>query len=80
VGLLLSALRAEEIDRLWRTLGAQQQRRRSPAPSSECGQCRVDSPVVEAEYRLFCDEPRTKLHKKLKAHTHAVSITIYVFL
>ena len=32
--------------------GAQQQRRRSTALSSKCGQCRVDSRVDEPEHRL----------------------------
>jgi len=40
-GLPLSARRAGDIDRL--LPGAQQQRRRSTALSSECGQCHVDS-------------------------------------
>ena len=32
--------------------GAQQQRRRSTALSSKCGQCHVDSRVDEAEHRF----------------------------
>jgi len=39
-GLLLSVPLAGDIDRL---PGAQQQRRRSTALSSECGQCHADS-------------------------------------
>ena len=40
--------------RRYRTIagaGAQQQRRRSTAHSSKCGQCHVDSRVNEAEHR-----------------------------
>jgi len=42
-GLLLNAVRAADIDRQRRQPSAQQQRRRSTALSSKCGQCHVDS-------------------------------------
>ena len=51
-GLPLSAVRAGDIDRQWWAPGAEQQRRRSTALSSECGKCHVDSRVDETEHRL----------------------------
>ena len=51
-GLLLSAVRAGDIDRQLRAPGGRQQRRRSTALSSKCGQCHVSSRVDEAEHRL----------------------------
>ena len=49
-GLLLSALRARDQST---TPGTQQQRRRSTALGSRCGQCHVDIRVDEAEHRLL---------------------------
>jgi len=42
-GLPLSAVRAGDIDQQRREPGAEQQRGRSTALSSKCGQCHVDS-------------------------------------
>ena len=50
-GLLLSAVRAGDIDRQRRSPGAAA-RCRSTALSSKCGQCHVDSRVGEAARRL----------------------------
>jgi len=52
-GLLLSARQAGDIGRQRPVPGTKQQRRRSTALSSKCGQCRVDSRVDEAEHRLI---------------------------
>ena len=53
-GLLLSAVRAEDIDRQRRAPGSSSAaaRGRSTALSSKCGQCHVDSRINEAEHRL----------------------------
>jgi len=55
--LLLSAVRAADIDRRRPTPGATSSNGatavgRSTALSSKCGQCHVDSRVVEAEHKL----------------------------
>jgi len=54
VGLLLSAVRAKDIDRQRRVLGSSNAaaQGRSTALSSKCGQCHVDSRVDDAEHRL----------------------------
>jgi len=51
--LLLSAVRAKDIDRQRRAPGSSSAaaRGRSTALSSKCGQCHVDSQVDEAEHR-----------------------------
>ena len=54
VGLLLSAVRAEDIDRQRRAPGSSSAaaRGRSTALSSKCGQGHVDSRINKAEHRL----------------------------
>ena len=53
-GLLLSAVRAKDIDRQRRAPGSSSAgaRGRSTVLSSKCGQCHVDSRINEAEHRL----------------------------
>ena len=53
-GLLLSAVRAKDIDRQRRAPGSSSAaaRGRSTALSSKCGQCHVDRRINEAEHRL----------------------------
>jgi len=55
--------------------GAQQQRRRSRALSSKCGQCHVDSRVDEAEHRLV----KTRIAQSLYCPTvlHFYAFVIY---
>jgi len=54
-GLLLSAVRAKDIDRQRRAPGGSSAaaRVRSTALSSKCGQCHVDSRINEAKHRQF---------------------------
>ena len=53
-GLLLSAVRAKDIDRQRRAPGSSSAaaRGRSTALSSKCGQCHVDTRINEAGHRL----------------------------
>ena len=53
-GLLLSAVRAKDIDRQHRAPGSNSAaaRGRSTALSSKCGQCHVDSRINDAEHKL----------------------------
>ena len=53
-GLLLSAIRAKDIDRQRRAPGSSSAaaRGRSTALSSKCGKCHFDSRINEAEHRL----------------------------
>jgi len=60
-GLLLSAVRARDIDRQWLPPGAEQQRRRSTALSSKCELCHVDSRRRKLNTDLFV-LPRDAVH------------------